>query len=87
MARGRQYYERIAQDKAADWLKVYVEGEYGISFDGRAVFTEFSDAVHTAAETLEAIPRAPVVGLRRQRCTRQGSYRHSGYVGFYRVWV
>lgn len=43
---GRQYYERLAQGKTAEWVKVYVHGEYGFVIDGRPIYSEYSDNIH-----------------------------------------
>ncbi|MES1993152.1 MAG: TerL [Pseudomonadota bacterium] len=43
------YYERMCQGKSADWIKVYVKGEYGFVLDGRPVFPEYNDSVHCQA--------------------------------------
>jgi hypothetical protein len=34
--------------------------EWGFAFDGRAVFTEYSDTLHVASEVLEPLPHSPV---------------------------
>lgn len=41
------YYERLAIGKDPEWVKVYVKGEYGFVMDGRAVFPEYNDAIHS----------------------------------------
>jgi hypothetical protein len=46
LARGREYYERISAGKSRDWIRVYVDGEYGFSQDGKPVFPEYSDSAH-----------------------------------------
>lgn len=58
---GKRYYLRIAEGKTEDWLKVYVRGEYGFSLDGKAVFPEYSDLLHTSQMVLEPLPHTPVV--------------------------
>jgi hypothetical protein len=58
---GRRYYLRISEGKTEDWLKVYVRGEYGFSLDGKAVFPEYSDLLHTSQVVLEPLPHTPVV--------------------------
>jgi len=63
-AKGREYYSRIAAGKSEDWLRVYVAGEYGFSFDGKAVFPEYADTSHVAADELDPLPGVPVhIGL------------------------
>lgn len=43
---GRAYYERLAAGKDAEWVKVYVHGEYGFVIDGKPVFPEYNDQTH-----------------------------------------
>lgn len=45
-AQGRRYYEQLAEGKDADWVKVYVDGEYGFAIDGKPVIHEYRDHVH-----------------------------------------
>lgn len=42
----RGYYERAVQGKDAEWIKVYVDGQYGFVRDGRPVYPEYNDSVH-----------------------------------------
>lgn len=59
-----RYYEKLAIGKSADFVKVYVKGEYGFFADGRPVYPEFVDSFHVAEQKLEAIPGLPIgVGL------------------------
>lgn len=46
LASGRSYYVNLSQGKSAEWIKVYVKGEYGFVVDGMAVYPEYSDGVH-----------------------------------------
>ena len=57
LAKGREYYERISAGKSADWVRVYVAGNYGFSQDGRPVFPEYQDTLHCYTGPLEASPR------------------------------
>ena len=43
---GREYYVRLCKDKDADWIKVYIHGQYGFTKWGKAVFDEYSDDMH-----------------------------------------
>jgi hypothetical protein len=64
LSRGRQYYERLIAGKSVDWVRVYVEGSYGFSLDGRPVFPEYSDSLHTAPEPMDVLPHLPmIIGL------------------------
>ena len=61
---GRRYYLRIIEGKSQDWRRVYVDAQYGFSLDGKAVFPEYSDTLHTSPVVLEPLPHAPVtIGL------------------------
>jgi len=42
------YYRNIISGKTAEWVKVYVDGEYGYVQDGKPVFPEYSDNLHCA---------------------------------------
>jgi hypothetical protein len=55
------YYARLAASMPLDWCRVYVDSQWGFAFDGRSVFTEYSDVVHTASAVLEALPHSPVI--------------------------
>lgn len=43
------YYQRLALGKSPEWIKVYVEGKYGFVMDGKPVYPEYNDQVHTKA--------------------------------------
>jgi hypothetical protein len=55
------YYARLAASMPEDWVKVFVDGEWGFSFDGKPVFPEFRDGTHTAREVLQPFPGVPVL--------------------------
>lgn len=40
------YYDFLCAGKAADFVKVYVEGEYGFVRDGKPVYPEYVDSLH-----------------------------------------
>lgn len=46
-AAGRQYYERLKSGKTSEWIKVYVKGQYGTVHDGKPVYPEWNDTLHT----------------------------------------
>ncbi len=46
-AQGRQYYERLKGGKTSEWIKVYIKGQYGTVHDGKPVFPEWNDTLHT----------------------------------------
>ena len=44
-----KYYERQIAGKDEDWVKVYVNADYGFVRDGKPVYPEFRDSVHVKA--------------------------------------
>jgi phage terminase large subunit len=44
------YYDNLAIGKDPEWVKVYVHGQYGFVMDGKAVWPEFHDEIHTLNE-------------------------------------
>ena len=40
------YYKNLAAGKGDDFIKVYIDGEYGFVKEGKPVFPEYSDHVH-----------------------------------------
>lgn len=56
------YYQRISAGKTAEWLKVYVKGEYGFAGDGKPVYPEYRDGIH--CREFELVPKLPLfIGL------------------------
>ena len=47
------YYENMSHGKDPEWIKVYVDGEYGFVTDGIPVVPEFHANIHVARERLE----------------------------------
>lgn len=43
-----RYYENMMSGADADFIKVYVDGEYGYVKDGKPIFPMYSDALHCA---------------------------------------
>lgn len=43
---GRRYYSTLSAGKAAEWVKVYCDGEYGFVVEGKLVYPEYSDQIH-----------------------------------------
>jgi hypothetical protein len=51
------YYPRVMAGKSDEWIKVYVDGDYGFVMDGRPVYPEYRDNVHCKAFALNrALP-------------------------------
>lgn len=56
------YYERQIAGKDPDWVKVYVDAEYGYVREGKPVWAMYSDALH--CREFDLLPRVPIaVGI------------------------
>lgn len=56
-AAGRQYYQRLKAGKTSEWIKVYVKGQYGTVHDGKPVYAEWNDNLHTKEiQPLQGVP-------------------------------
>ncbi len=47
-----RYYERVMAGKDDDFIKVYVDGEYGFLSAGKPVFPQYRDSVHCSSEPI-----------------------------------
>ena len=56
---GQRYYTNLAIGKKAEWIKVYVDGEYGFVVDGKPVFPEYNDRVH--CQDIDPIPGVTII--------------------------
>lgn len=60
-AQGRKYYERLARTGHPDWVRRYVNAQYGDDPSGTAVFREsFKFVFHTVSE-IEPVPVLPLI--------------------------
>ncbi len=50
------YYKKLIPGKDPDWIKVYVDGEYGFLVEGQAVYPMFRDRTHCSEEAIEPSP-------------------------------
>jgi len=50
------YYKRISEGKTDDWIRVYVEGEFGFSSSGKPVHPAFEYGTHVAKEEIDPDP-------------------------------
>lgn len=52
------YYARLCLGKKPDWIKVYVDSDYGFVTDGKPVYDQFFDNLHIVAHRFE--PHLPL---------------------------
>jgi len=57
---GYDYYLRQIPGKTAEWIKVYVLGQYGTIMAGKPVYPEYNDAIHCATEALKPYTNLPL---------------------------
>jgi hypothetical protein len=58
------YYAKLMLGKTPEFIKVYVDGEYGFVADGRAVYTNWSSFLHQAKEIIPVVRGLPlIIGL------------------------
>ncbi|MDP2621718.1 MAG: hypothetical protein Q8P46_16350 [Hyphomicrobiales bacterium] len=58
---GQNYYTRLAQGKDEDFIAIYCHGKFGTITEGRAVYSNYREAVHVAPEPLQAVPGLPLL--------------------------
>lgn len=58
---GFDYWMRQVPGKRAEWIKVYLLGQYGTVLDGRPVFPEYNDEVHCAEDIIEPLRGIPLL--------------------------
>jgi hypothetical protein len=50
------YYEKLCQGASKDFIRVYVDGEYGYVREGKPIWPEFQDSLHVAKEPIPLLP-------------------------------
>jgi hypothetical protein len=58
---GHQYYFQQLAGKTEDYIRVFLEGKYGTTMDGKPVYPEFNEAVHVSQTPIEPIYGVPIV--------------------------
>lgn len=57
----KDYYKNLAIGKDKDWIRVYVEGQYGYVKSGKPVYQNFSDHLHVSEKDLEPVRGIPII--------------------------
>jgi hypothetical protein len=55
------YYDRLVHGKDPDWVKVYVDGEYGFVTEGKPVYPMYRDSFHCAGQAITPVPKIPLL--------------------------
>lgn len=56
-----EYYTNLAKGKPDQWIKQFIEGEWGYTLNGKPVVPTFSPAIHISKTPLIPNPHLPVV--------------------------
>lgn len=51
-----RYYHRMMQGKSQEWIDIYVHGNYGFLTDGKPIYPEYQDAIHTIEGPWKPMP-------------------------------
>lgn len=57
----KDYYKTLAIGKDPEFIKVYIDGEYGYIRDGKPVYSNYSDVLHLAEEEIQATKGVPLI--------------------------
>ena len=57
----RNYYQNLMTGKDGEFIKVYIDGEYGYVQEGKPVYPNFRDSIHVAKDDLKAIIGIPLI--------------------------
>jgi len=57
----KKYYQRMIAGKDPDWIKVYVDGEYGFVTEGKPVYPMYRDHMHASKVRIDADPNLPLL--------------------------
>jgi hypothetical protein len=57
----KDYYKMMAIGKDPEYIKVYVDGQYGYTRDGKPVWHNYSDVLHVSAEPISLIIGMPII--------------------------
>lgn len=49
-----KYYLRLSYGKTPDWIKVYIDGQYGYVMEGKPVYPMYLDSAHCSPTVIEA---------------------------------
>lgn len=55
------YYSRMIHGKDPDWVKVYIDADYGFVIEGKPVYPNYRDGFHTSPTNIEVYPTLPIL--------------------------
>jgi hypothetical protein len=51
------YYENMITGKDQEWINVYVHGKYGFLSDGKPIYPEYNDSIHSTSDEFEPLSK------------------------------
>lgn len=57
---GADYWLKQVPGKTEEWIKVYLQGQYGFFVDGRPVWVHYNDSIHCAKQDIEPMRGLPL---------------------------
>jgi len=54
-----RYYVDLARSKTKEWIKVYIDGEYGFVADGKVIYPEYIDGLH--CKSVDPVPGVAII--------------------------
>ncbi|MFA5595986.1 MAG: TerL [Pusillimonas sp.] len=60
LSKGFNYYLDMVPGKTGEWIKVYVQGQYGSVMEGKVVYPEYNDDLHSL-EDIPQLQKLPLV--------------------------
>jgi len=58
---GFDYWMQMLQGKDREWIRVFLQNEYGSIFKGKVVYPEYSDSIHLASENIVPMRGLPLL--------------------------
>ena len=57
----KDYYKTMAIGKDPEFIKVYIDGEYGFTRDGKPVYSNYMDSIHCAGKDIDVVFGYPII--------------------------
>ena len=57
----KDYYVKMAVGKSLDFIRVYIDGEYGFVSDGKPVYPNWNPVIHISSELIKPVKALPLI--------------------------
>ena len=58
---GFNYYQNQVPGKTREWIRVFIQGHYGSSIEGKPIYPEYNDDTHVSKEPLKPMRGLPLI--------------------------